>query len=125
METAGKLLPHIRSWPSLRLYPVGGSEQLACRDEGRKTRRGDGFAPSLCLSQLQVEAEKEGKEIFLFLHAVGAADGGVEGGMGIAEAVSAGGLAGAIEFAQGAVVALRDRTGRSRAGPSRARSSPD
>ena len=75
--------------------------------------------------QLQLEPQVEAEQVFRLLDAVGGADGGVEGGMGIAEAVSAGGLAGAIEFAQGAVVALRDRTGRSRAGPSRARSSPD
>jgi hypothetical protein len=41
-------------------------------------------------------------------HATGGADGGVEGGVGVAEAVGAGGFEGAIEFAQGPAVGGRD-----------------
>ena len=108
METAGELLPHIRPWLSLWLYAVGASERLRVGDEGRKARWGDGFAPDLSLSQLEVQAQEEGKGVFLLIHPVGGADGGVEGGLGVAEAVGAGGFEGAIEIAQGPAVGGHD-----------------
>ena len=71
-----------------------------------------GWRDSLALSfkpgQLQVQPQEEGEEVFRFLHAVGGADGGVEGGMGVAEAVGAGGFESAIEVAQGPTVGLHD-----------------
>ena len=42
------------------------------------------------------------------LHPIGGADGGVEGGVGVAEAVGAGGFEGAIEVAQGPAVSGHD-----------------
>ena len=52
--------------------------------------------------------EDKGERVFGVLHAVGGADGGVEGGMGGAEAVGAGGFEGAIEVAQGPAVGGHD-----------------
>ena len=56
----------------------------------------------------QIQVEEKGEQVFRVLHAVGGADGGVEGGVGVAEAIDAGGFEGAIEVAQGLAVCGRD-----------------
>ena len=61
-----------------------------------------------CVGQFKVQAEEEGQRVFLFVHAVCGADGGVEGGLGVVEAVGAGGFEGAIEVAQGPAVGGHD-----------------
>ena len=73
-----------------------------------QTGRHNLFALRFPISQFEVQAEEETQRIFGVFHAVGGADGGVEGGLGVAEAVGAGGFEGAIEVAQGLVVNGRE-----------------
>jgi hypothetical protein len=56
------------------------------------------------VGQFQIQVKEKGEWVFRVLHAVGSMDGGVEGGLGVAEAVGAGGFEGAIEVAQGPAV---------------------
>ena len=59
------------------------------------------FAFGFLLCKFKIQAKEEGQRVFAFLHAIGSADGGAEGGVGAAEAVRAAGFGGALEFAQG------------------------
>ena len=72
----------------------------------RRRQPGRYYASAIRLAagQFEVEVKEEGEGVFLFLHPVGGADGGVEGGLGVAQAVGAGGFEGAIEVAQGPAV---------------------
>ena len=65
---------------------------------------------SACLGcrQFQVQTEEKGQGIFGVLDAVRGTDDGVEGGVGVTEAVGAGGFEGAIEVAQGPAVGGHD-----------------
>jgi hypothetical protein len=58
--------------------------------------------------KVQIQPQKEYEAVFAFLHAIGGADGGVEGVLGVAEAVGAGGFEGAIEVAQRPAVGGHD-----------------
>ena len=91
-----------------RLYAILTHELFVVSQRRRKPRGGNGLALSLLVCQVQIELEEEGGGVFDFLHALRGADGGVEGGAGVAEAVGAGGFEGAIEFAQGPAIGGRD-----------------
>jgi hypothetical protein len=69
--------------------------------EPRKAGRRDWFALRLCLGQFEIQPQHESQGVFGVFHAIGRTDGGVEGGLGVAEAVGASGFEGTIEVAQG------------------------
>jgi len=90
------------------LYAVISDKILRARNRPRQARSGDGPAFGFERRKLEVQPKEKGEGIFVFLHSVSGADGGVEGGVGVAEAVGAGGFEGAIEVAQGPAVGGRD-----------------
>jgi hypothetical protein len=57
-----------------------GCEVFRACDESGQAGRDDGLAFGFEGGEFKVEAEEEGEGVFLFLHAVGGADGRVEGG---------------------------------------------
>ena len=73
-----------------------------------QTGPSDRLASGLLLGQFQVYPEQERQRVFALLHAVGGADGGVEGGLAVAAAVGVGRFEGAIEVAQGSAVGCDD-----------------
>jgi hypothetical protein len=97
-------VPFRRSILGVKLYAVVAAEIARVLNGVGEARWSDWLPLLLSVSQLQVQAQQKGQHIFIFLHAVGSADGGVEGGLGVAEAVGAGGFEGAIEVARGPAV---------------------
>jgi hypothetical protein len=91
-----------------RLYAIGADELFLLRRRCRQPGCGDGPALGFLVCQFEVQAEEEGQVVFGVFHAVGGADGGVEGGLGVAKAVGAGGCEDASEVAQGPAVGGRD-----------------
>ena len=87
---------------------IGRDGVLPVGNEGGKTGWGDGAVFGFGVRESEVEADEEGQRVFALLHALGRADGGVEGGVGSAEGVGAGGSEGAIEVAQGPAVGGHD-----------------
>jgi hypothetical protein len=87
---------------------VGGDKLRRARDCRRQARRGNCFTLGLLAGQLKIQPQQEGVRVFGGAHAVSGADGGGEGGVGVAEPVGAGGFEGVIEFAQGPAVGGRD-----------------
>ena len=58
----------------------------------------------LLVRKFQVQCQQQGKSVSGVFHPVGVADGGVEGAVGVAQAVGTGDFEGAIEVAQGPAV---------------------
>ena len=91
-----------------RTDAIGGCEFFGVRDESGEAWRRDLLAFTFERGALQVQAKEESKRILIVFHSVGGAHGGVEGRVGVAEAVGAGGFEGAIEVAQGPAVGGHD-----------------
>lgn len=82
------------------LNAFSGGILLRLGDGGARAWWGDLLSVRFRGSQFEIEVEVNRQRVFAFLHVVGGADDGVEGGMSVAEAVGAGNLEGAIEVAQ-------------------------
>jgi len=67
-----------------RLDAVGADETGRVGGARWQSWRGHGLALRFLVRQFEVQAEEEGERIFVGVHAVGGADGGVEGGVGVA-----------------------------------------
>ena len=83
---------------------ISGGKIRWVRDSDGETGWDDGFTGGFPGGKVEVQVEQEGHHVFALFHAVGGADGGVEGGLGVAEAVGAGGFEGEIEVAEGPAV---------------------
>ena len=79
---------------------VVGNEGFWSWEAGRDAGRSHGFAFFDVLDDNQVAGEKLGQQVFLGGEAIGGADGGVQGGVGVFEGVRAGEFQRAVDGAQ-------------------------
>ena len=81
------------------------AHKLCCfASRNRQTKRRKLYSFCFLVRKFQVQCRQEGEGIFGGIHTVGGADGEVEGGVGVAEAVGAGGFEGAINFTRGPAI---------------------
>jgi hypothetical protein len=95
---------------------VLGDEAPGVGRRRRKAGRHDGLTFGLPVGQFQIQPEEEDEGVFGGAHPIGGANGEVESGVGVAEAVGAGDFEAAIEVAQNSTVGGHDLAAQSAQG---------